>query len=56
MSNANKNTSDIQKATEQVDSEQIEQNLENDKLIDAPEFLTEEEKIPFIDDELRTDK
>ena len=57
MSNTNKNISDIQKAAEQVDSEQIEKNLESGKsVVDTPESLTEEEKTPFIDDELRTDK
>ena len=56
MSNANKNTSDIQKAAEQVNSEQIEKNLESGKSVDTPESLTEEEKTPFIDDALRTDK
>ena len=56
MSNTNKNISDIQKAAEQVNSEQIEKNLENGKPVDVPESLTEEETTPFIDDELRTDK
>lgn len=56
MSNINKNTSDIQKAAEQADSQQIEQNLQNGKPVDVPASLTEEEKTPFIDDELRTDK
>ena len=56
MINANKNTSDIKKVAEQVDSGQIEQNLESGKSVDTPESLTEEEKTPFIDDELRTDK
>ena len=56
MSNINKNTSDIQKAAEQADSQQIEQNLQNGKPVDVPASLTEEETTPFIDDELRTDK
>ena len=56
MSNINKNTSDIQKAAEQVDSGQIKKNIESGKSVDAPESLSEEEKTPFIDDELRTDK
>ena len=56
MSQVNSDTSDIQKAAEQVNSEQIEKNLESDNSVDTPESLTEEEKTPFIDDELRTDK
>lgn len=56
MSQVNSDTSDIQKAAEQVNSEQIEKNLENGKPVDVPESLTEKEKTPFIDDELRTDK
>ena len=56
MSQVNSDTSDIQKAAEQADSQQIEQNLQNGKPVDVPASLTEEEETPFIDDELRTDK
>ena len=56
MSQLNSDTSDIQKAAKQADSQQIEQNLQDGKPVDVPESLTEEEKTPFIDDELRTDK
>lgn len=50
------NSSDIKKAAEQADSQQIERNLENGKPVDAPELLTEEEQTSFINDDLRTDK
>ena len=50
------NSSDIKKAAEQADSQQIEKNLENGKSVDAPELLTEEEQTSFINDDLRTDK
>ncbi|MEK6219290.1 MAG: hypothetical protein N2B01_00180 [Psychrobacter cryohalolentis] len=50
------NSSDIKKAAEQADSQQIEKNLENGKPVDAPELLTEEEQTSFINDDLRTDK
>ena len=56
MSQVNSDTSDIKKAAEQADSQQIEQNLQNGKPVDVPVSLTEEETTPFIDDELRTDK
>ena len=56
MSNSNNDTSDIKKAAEQADSQKIEKNLENNKPVDVPENLSEEENTPFIDDELRTDK
>lgn len=56
MSNTNNDTSDIKKAAEQADGQKIEQNLEDNKQVDAPEQLSEEEQTPFIDDELRTDK
>ena len=56
MSQVNSDTSDIKKAAEQADIQQIEQNLQNGKPVEVPESLTEEETTPFIDDELRTDK
>ena len=56
MSQVNSDTSDIKKAAEQADSQQIEQNLQNGKPVEVPESLTEEETTPFINDELRTDK
>lgn len=56
MSNTANDTSDIKKAAEQADSDQIEKNLTDDKRADAPEQLSEEEQTPFIEEELRTDK
>ena len=56
MSHADNDSSDIQKAAEQTNSQQIEKNLKGSKSVDAPESLIAEEKTPFIDDELRTDK
>ena len=56
MSNTNDDISDIKKAAEQVDNQQIEKNLNEDKNVDTPEKLSEEEQTSFIDDELRTDK
>lgn len=56
MSNTNNDTSDIKKAAEQADSQQIEKNLQENKPVDAPEKLSEEEQTFFINDELRTDK
>lgn len=56
MSHTNNNSSDIKKAAEQSDSQQIEKNLENGKPVDAPESLTEEEQTSFINDDLRTDR
>ncbi|MBO1529808.1 hypothetical protein J3492_01080 [Psychrobacter sp. F1192] len=59
--NNDKDVSDIKKAAEHADSEQIEKNLNNnmvteDKQVKTPEALSEDEKTPFIDDDLRTDK
>ena len=56
-----KNVSDIKKAAEHADSEQIEKNLNDNmvtehKQVKTPEALSEDEKTPFIDDDLRTDK
>jgi len=56
MSNTNNDTSDVKKAAEQADSQQIEKNLENKKQVDTPENLTEQQKTPFIEEDLRTDK
>ena len=56
MSSTNNDTSDIKKAAEQADSQQIEKNLADNKQVDAPEKLSEEEQTSFIDDDLRTDK
>ena len=56
MSNTNNDTSDIKKAAEQADSQQIEKNLADNKQVNVPEKLSEEEQTSFIDDDLRTDK
>lgn len=61
MSTTNKDTSDVKKAAEHADSQQIKKNLEgkkleDDKKVDAPEELTKQEETPFIDEKVRTDK
>ena len=56
MSTTNHDSSDIKQAAENADSKQIAQNLKSNKKVDAPESLSEEEQISFIEDELRTDK
>ena len=56
MSTAKNDTSDIKKAVEEVDTEQVVQNLDDNKQVDTPANLDQEEQAPFIDDELRTDK
>ncbi len=56
MSNTNSDSSDINKAATQVDSQKIANNLEENKEVNTPEPLSEEEQTPFIEDDLRTDK
>lgn len=56
MSNTNSDTSDVKKAAEQADIQQIEKNLEDKQQVDTPKNLTEEQKTPFIEEDLRTDK
>ncbi len=56
MSTTDNDNSDIKKAAEQANGQEIEKNLEDKKTADAPESLNPEERTPFIDDELRTDK
>ncbi len=56
MSTTADDTSDIKKAAEQANGQEIEKNLKNDKKVGEPETLNEEEKTSFIDDDLRTDK
>lgn len=56
MSNTNHDTSDVKKAAEQADSQEIEKNLDENKKVDAPEDVSEKEQTSFIDDDLRTDK
>ena len=56
MSAADNHTSDIKKAADHVDTEQIENNLTNKQDPKTPESLTKEQKTPFINDDIRTDK
>ncbi|WP_201528859.1 hypothetical protein [Psychrobacter frigidicola] len=56
MSTPSNDNSDIKQAAEQVDVQQIEKNLEDNKPTDVPEQLTEDQQVPFIDEEVRTDK
>lgn len=54
----------MQQAAEQVDVQQIEKNLADSQLsnqqhrqqIKEPKNLTDEQKTPFIDEDIRTDK
>lgn len=56
MSNTNNDSSDIDKAAAQADSQKIAENLEETKEVNKPESLSEEEQTQFIEDDLRTDK
>ncbi|MGE6441760.1 hypothetical protein ACQKC9_09395 [Psychrobacter sp. NPDC078409] len=56
MSTTNDDNSDIKQAAERVNGQEVEKNLAENKKVDAPESLSEEEQTPFIDDDLRTDK
>ena len=56
MSTTNNDNSDIKQAAEQVNGQEVENNLAENKKTNAPESLNEEEQTPFIDDDLRTDK
>lgn len=56
MSTTNNDTSDVKQAAEQVNVQEMEKNLQDDKQVDAPESLTEQEKTSFIDEDVRTDK
>ncbi|MCG3809911.1 hypothetical protein I3252_10510 [Psychrobacter sp. Ps4] len=56
MSNTDNDTSDIKKAAEQADSQQIARNLKDNKGVDVPEALNKDEQTSFIEDDLRTDK
>lgn len=48
--------SEIAETAKNVDANQIKSNLKQDKSVDKPEDLTEQQKTPFIDDKQRTDK
>ena len=60
MSNTNNTQnakSDITKAIEKVEAEQIDKNLhQEDRAAEKPQDLTDAEKTPFIDEQQRTDK
>lgn len=56
MSNTNNDSSDINKAAAQANSQKIADNLEENKEVNTPEPLSEEEQTSFIEDDLRTDK
>lgn len=56
MSNTNNDSSDINKAAAQANSQKIADNLEENKEVNTPELLSEEEQTSFIEDDLRTDK
>lgn len=56
MSDTNNDVSDVKKAAEQVDSQQIDKNLNNINQINTAENLSEEEQTSFIKEDLRTDK
>ena len=59
MSTTTNDTSDIKQAANDVKVEKIEENLQDSgqdkKVIEEPAALTEEQKTPFIDGEVRTD-
>ena len=51
-----KDVSDIKAAADNANATEIHNNLQQTKSIDTPEALTTEQKTPFIDEKLRTDK
>ncbi len=55
MNKGNEN-SEVRKAAQQADVDQIEKNLDDKNDTGTPENLNDQEKTPFIDDSLRTDK
>ena len=56
----NPDQSELNQAVDKTDAKQIAENLKNtasaNELDKQPENLTEEQKTPFIDDSVRTDK
>ncbi|WP_367109475.1 hypothetical protein [uncultured Psychrobacter sp.] len=59
MSNDSNHTSDVEKAANQVNVQEIEDNLQNaqdNQQEEQPETLTEDQRAPFIDENARTDK
>ena len=57
---ASDNQSDVERAANEVNPNEVEKNLQSDeaknKESEQPENLSGEEKTPFIDEKLRTDK
>ncbi|MDY3306840.1 hypothetical protein [Psychrobacter sanguinis] len=57
---ASENQSDVERAANEVNPHEVEKNLQSDetknKASEQPENLSGEEKTPFIDEKLRTDK
>lgn len=57
---ASDNQSDVERAANEVNPNEVEKNLQSDeaknKASEQPENLSGEEKTPFIDEKLRTDK
>ena len=57
---ASENQSDVERAANEVNPNEVEKNLQSDeaknKTSEQPENLSGEEKTPFINEKLRTDK
>ena len=57
---ASENQSDVERAANEVNPHEVEKNLQSDeaknKTSEQPENLSGEERTPFIDEKLRTDK
>ena len=57
---ASENQSDVERAANEVNPNEVEKNLQSDetknKTSEQPENLSGEERTPFIDEKLRTDK
>lgn len=51
-----KDVSDIKAAADNANVTEIQNNLQQTKPVDTAEALTTEQKTPFINDTLRTDK
>ena len=51
-----KDVSDIKAAADNANVTEIQNNLQQTKPVDTAEALTTEQKPPFINDTLRTDK
>lgn len=56
MSDTTADTSDIKQAADHVDVQDIKINLQDSQSEQQPQHLEEEETVPFIDENLRTDK